>query len=226
MAMAASTTFDTSSAMANPILKKGALLALASAVGITMFLGMHLLIRADGIVEMVESERTYLNFVRVDAAEDVQTRDRRPPEPPPPEAPPDTPEMRQQMANITPNLDMNMPNIGSSINSGDGPLLGALNQGGGMSGFDTDVIPVVRVAPNYPRAAAQARLEGYVTMEVTINPDGTVSNAKVLESQPPRIFDRAAIDAMRNWKFRPKVVGGTPVAQRAKQTIEFTLGGN
>lgn len=221
MAMAASTDFEVSSAISNPLLKKAGLLILACGVGLTMFLGMQLLIRADGIVEMEESERTYLNFVRVDAAEDVQTRDRRPPEPPPPETPPETPEVQQQMADVNPNLDMGMPNIGSAITGG--PNLGALNQGGGMSGFDTDVIPVVRVAPNYPRVAMQAKLQGRVTMAVTINPDGTVSNAEVLEADPPGIFERAAIDAMRNWRFRPKVVGGTPVAQRARQTIEFTL---
>lgn len=222
MATAAAST----SAMSNPVLKQIIILAVACVAGLAMFLGMQLLIRADGIVEKVDGERTFLNFVRVDVSDDVQTKKRKPPEPPPPEAPPETPEMQQQMANVNPNLDMSMPDIGSSINSGSGPFLGALNQGGGMAGFDTDVIPIVRVAPSYPRSAMQAKLQGFVTMEVTINPDGTVSNAKVLESEPPRIFDRSAIDAMRNWKFRPKVVNGIAVAQRAKQTIEFKLGGN
>lgn len=218
-------TAASTASMSNPVVKQGAILVTACAAGLSMFLAMQLLIRADGIVEKLESERTFLNFVRVDASDDVQTKKRKPPEPPPPEAPPETPEMQQQMADVNPNLNMSMPDIGSSINTGGGPFLGALAQGDGMAGFDTDVIPIVRVSPSYPRAAMQAKLQGSVTMAVTINPDGTVSNAKVLESKPPGIFERAAIDAMRNWKFRPKVVNGTPVAQRAKQTIEFTLGG-
>ena len=211
-------------AMPLPMVKYGGILASAVAVGLALFLMMQLLIRADGIVEKLDSDRTYLNFVRVDNSnDDVQTKKRKPPEPPPPEAPPETPQLQQQLANVNPNLNMNMPTIGVPINSGNGPFLGALNQGNGLAGFDTDVIPIVRVAPNYPRNAKQARLEGYVTMSVTINPDGTVSNAEIMESNPPRLFDQAALDAIRRWKFRPKVVDGAPVAQRAKQTIEFTL---
>jgi len=213
------------SSLPTPIAKHLGLLILAGCIGLALFLVMQLLIRADGIIEKLDSDRTYLNFVRVEATDDVQTKKRKPPEPPPPETPPETPEMQQQMADFNPNLNMDMPNIGSSINSGNGPFLGTLSQGDGLAGFDTDVIPIVRVAPSYPRAALQAKLQGHVTMAVTIKPDGTVSNAEVLESEPPRIFDRAAIDAMRNWKFRPKVVNGTPVSQRAKQTIEFKLGG-
>lgn len=211
----------------NPIVKHFALAACAASIGLVIFLGMQVLIRADGVLEKNDGDNTYLNFVRVDNSDqDVRTKKRQPPkEPPPPEAPPETPDMSQQLANVNPNLNMNMPSIGVPINSGDGPFLGALSQGDGLAGFDTDVIPVVRVSPTYPRNAKQARIQGYVVMEVTINPDGTVSNAKVVESKPPRLFDRSALDAMKRWKFRPKIEDGKPVSQRAKQTIEFKLGG-
>ena len=62
-----------------------------------------------------------------------------------------------------------------------------------------------------------------MTMEVLIRADGTVTRARVMESDPPRLFDEAALRAIERWKFRPKIVDGTPVEQRAKQTIEFTL---
>lgn len=207
------------------VLKQLSLLAAAAVIGLLLFLAMQLMIRADGALDKKDSSRTYLNFVRVDNSDqDVKTKKRQPPkEPPPPETPPDTPDLSQQMANVNPNLNMNLPSIGIPINSGDGPFLGALSQGDGLSGFDTDVIPVVRVPPTYPRNAKLGRIEGSVTLVVTINPDGTVSDVSVLESNPARLFDRAAMDAMRRWKFRPKIVNGTPVAQRAKQTIEFKL---
>lgn len=206
--------------------KQAAMLAVALVIGLLLFLAMQLMIRSDKILEKGDSDKTYLNFVRVDRSDDVKTKKRQPPkEPPPPETPPDTPDMSTQLANVNPNLNMNMPSIGVPINSGDGPYLGALAQGQGLAGFDTDVIPVVRVAPTYPRNAKMAKIQGYVTMAVTINPDGTVSNAKVMESDPPRLFDQAALNAMKRWKFRPKIVNGAPVAQRAKQTIEFKLGG-
>ncbi|MEM1112513.1 MAG: energy transducer TonB [Pseudomonadota bacterium] len=205
--------------------KQAATFVLACGIGFALFALMQFMIAADAIFEKPDKSRTYLNFVRVEQNEETRTKERKLREPPPPEAPPETPDLSNQLANLNPNLDMNMPSIGIPINSGDGPFLGAMQQGQGLAGFDTDVIPVVRTAPTYPRAAKQAKLEGYVTMAVTIRPDGTVSGASVIESDPPRIFDKAAMDAMKRWKFRPKIVDGTPQSQRARQTIEFRLGG-
>ena len=73
------------------------------------------------------------------------------------------------------------------------------------------------------RNAARDGIEGWVRLEVTVNPDGTVSQARVLESEPRRIFDRAARQAILRWKFRPRIVAGEPVAHRGVQTIEFRL---
>lgn len=207
------------------LIKQGSTLLVAIVVGLGLFTLMQWMIAADAIFEKPDPNRTYLNFVRVEQSDEVRTKERQVNEPPPPEAPPETPDLSNQMANLNPNLNMNMPSIGIPINSGDGPFLGALQQGNGMAGFDTDVIPVVRVPPAYPRGAKQAGIQGQVTMAVTINPDGTVSGVSVLESDPPRLFDQAAMTAMKRWKFRPKIVDGTPVAQKARQTIEFKLGG-
>ncbi|MEM0955398.1 MAG: energy transducer TonB [Pseudomonadota bacterium] len=207
------------------VVKHASMFGTACVIGLLMFMLMQFMIRADAIFEKPDSSKTYLNFVRVEQSEETRTKERKLREPPPPEPPPDTPDLSNQLANMNPNLNMNMPTIGIPINSGNGPYLGALQKGQGMAGFDTDVIPVVRTAPAYPRAAKQAKIEGYVTMAVTIRPDGTVSGVSVLESDPPRLFDRAAMDAMRRWKFRPKIVDGAPQSQRARQTIEFKLGG-
>ena len=201
------------------------MLALACVAGLMMFMLMQFMIRAEAILEKPDRSKTYLNFVRVDQNEQTRTKERKLREPPPPQPPPDTPDLANQLANVNPDLmNMNMPTIGIPINAGGGPYLGALQQGEGLAGFDTDVIPVVRTSPAYPRNAKQAKIEGYVTLAVTIKPDGSVSGVSVLESDPPRLFDKAAMDAMRRWKFRPKIVDGVPQAQRARQTIEFKLG--
>jgi len=205
--------------------KQLSVLLVAVAATLSLFWFMNVLISNDAIFEKPERNRAYLDFVRVDPADDdVNTKDRRIPEPPPPpEEAPETPDFSTQLDSVSADLSMNMPAIGLPINDGSGPYLGTLTAGQGLAGFDTDVIPVVRVAPAYPRRAKQARIEGWVTMEVLIRPDGTVSGAKVMESDPPRLFDDAAIAAMQRWKFRPKMVDGNPVSQRAKQTIEFKL---
>ena len=201
--------------------------SLAVGVALSLFTLMNGLIRSDGILEKPDRQRAYLNFIRIDPADtEINTKDRRLPEPPaPPEEVPETPDFATRIDRVAGDLGMDMPTIGLPINDGSGPYLGALSAGQGLAGFDTDAIPVVRIAPVYPRRAKQARIEGWVTMEVIIRPDGSVSDAKVMESAPPRLFDEAALAAMQRWKFRPKIVDGTPVAQRAKQTIEFVLEG-
>jgi len=187
----------------NKIFKVLSLTVVAVMVAFLLFVLMYMLIRPSGDLEKLDSTHTYLNFVRVDNSEDdLSTKKRRPPkEPPPPEKPPETPQIDQQIVDVSANLSMNMPSIGVPINSGDGPFLGTLSQGEGLAGFDTDVIPVVRVP----------------------NPDGTVSGAKVIEAKPPRLFNQSAIAAIKRWKFRPKIENGAPQAQKAKQTIEFKL---
>lgn len=108
------------------------------------------------------------------------------------------------------------------------PLLGGDGSfpGGSMSvdpAFEGDIIPVVRVAPLYPRKAALAGTEGWVRIEFTITESGSVKNPRVVDAQPPRVFNRAALRAILKWKFKPRVVDGVAVERRAAQVIDFTL---
>jgi protein TonB len=86
----------------------------------------------------------------------------------------------------------------------------------------SEVIPLVRIQPRYPAHAARNRLSGTVVVEFEINPDGTVANPKVVQSQPPHVFDDAAIKAILSWKFKPKIVDGKAVSQYARQEFKFT----
>jgi len=88
---------------------------------------------------------------------------------------------------------------------------------------DADLIPVIMIEPRYPPKAAIAKIEGWVTVEFTVNELGLVTNAKVINAKPIRIFDTAAIHAINKSKFRPLMIDGQAVAQRATQTFEFKL---
>jgi len=88
---------------------------------------------------------------------------------------------------------------------------------------DADLVPLVRIPPRYPTRAALDGVEGWVKMELTITETGTVEGAKVVDAKPRRVFDRAALRAVSRWRFRPRVVDGKPVAQRAIQVVEFRL---
>ena len=78
--------------------------------------------------------------------------------------------------------------------------------------------------PVYPIAAARNRQEGWVEVEFTIGPDGAVQNARVIGSNPARVFDREAISAVQRAKFSPKLENGQPVSATLRRRIEFKLG--
>lgn len=80
------------------------------------------------------------------------------------------------------------------------------------------------VQPEYPQRALRQRIEGWVEIEFTVNTNGDVENVKVLNANPRRgEFDREAIRAVQQWKFRPQISDGRPVAATARQRLNFTL---
>ena len=114
-----------------------------------------------------------------------------------------------------------MPRISLGISSGTGPYLGKWSAGD--PGGEGDVIPIVRIEPQFPREALIKGIGGWVEIEFTIEPDGSVSRPKVIASHPPGIFDRNAIRAIYKWKFKPRIVDGKAVARRATQRLDFNL---
>ncbi|HEY8519014.1 MAG TPA: energy transducer TonB [Gammaproteobacteria bacterium] len=69
--------------------------------------------------------------------------------------------------------------------------------GAGEGGLE----PLIAVTPTYPEAARARRLEGYVEVELTVTPGGTVENARVTASQPSGVFDQAALAAVSRWRY-------------------------
>ncbi|MFQ5597903.1 MAG: TonB family protein [Nitrospiria bacterium] len=88
---------------------------------------------------------------------------------------------------------------------------------------EIDAAPLIRVPPRYPRRAVRAKLEGIVTVAFTITKDGSVRNPTIIRSNPPKVFDRSALRAIRKWKFSPKEINGKSVVRRALQDIRFSL---
>jgi TonB family protein len=67
--------------------------------------------------------------------------------------------------------------------------------------------PRIKFMPQYPNEAAEMQLEGFVVLSFNIAPDGSVQNLKIVESEPPLVFDKAAKRAVSRWNFRPAVAG-------------------
>ena len=123
-----------------------------------------------------------------------------------------------QVQNI-PRVDI--PDLDVPLASGAGAYLGNFQQVDRTA--EGEIIPIVVIRPMYPREAALSGTEGWVKVEFTITEDGTVKDAQVIESDPPRIFNREAIRAILKWKFKPRVVDGVAVERKATQVIDFSL---
>ena len=78
---------------------------------------------------------------------------------------------------------------------------------------DGDARPLVRVTPKYPIGAARDGIEGWVVLAFDINTIGQVVNISVVDSLPKRVFDKAAKQALKKWKYKAKLVDGKAVAQ-------------
>jgi protein TonB len=78
---------------------------------------------------------------------------------------------------------------------------------------------IKRVPPRYPSAALAFHAQGTVEIEVTINKEGNVTNPKVLSGS--KIFVQSALDAVRQWRYKPYYLNGEPVEIQTQITIQF-----
>jgi len=78
---------------------------------------------------------------------------------------------------------------------------------------------IKRVQPVYPPAALKVHAEGAVQIEATINKEGTVINPKVLRGDA--VLARAALDAVRQWRYKPYYLDGEPVEIQTQITVNF-----
>ena len=84
---------------------------------------------------------------------------------------------------------------------------------------------IKKVDPVYPQRALRQRMEGWVELSFTVTVNGDVTGVEIVNAQPKREFDREAIRALQQWKFRPRIENGKAVQASARQRLEFRLGG-
>ncbi len=87
-----------------------------------------------------------------------------------------------------------------------------------------DATPSLRIEPLYPREALLEGTEGSVSLAFDIDETGRVINIRVIESKPNRVFDKAAVNALRKWKYQAKIEGWQPVSVRNQSvTLQFKM---
>lgn len=82
---------------------------------------------------------------------------------------------------------------------------------------------LVPPSPTYPPEAVRSRKNGWVEVEFTVAADGSVQNARVTASEPPRLFDREALNAVQRARFEPRLEKGVSVPSMLRRRIEFKL---
>ncbi|HSG90809.1 MAG TPA: energy transducer TonB [Pseudomonadales bacterium] len=176
--------------------------SLGAVVTFALFYLMQWLILADKVNLDESGDGRILDFVMVEQEEELQTKNRKPKPPPPPdEPPPDMPD--PSFDSDVEAIGVNMGGLGMDANLD-------ISSGGGFSS-DGEYLPIVKVAPVYPRRALTRGIEGYVLLEFTVTKTGAVQDPVVIEADPPGIFDRAAMQAALKFKYKPKVVNGEPI---------------
>ena len=175
-----------------------ALLAVPVAVG--LFMVMNALIARDfvqpdikgrKVAEIVKPEETIETNVKEQKPEKVED-----PEEPPPEIQPlefDM-DMDTNVANIAPTTSVSIELSSSGMSSGDGEYL-----------------PIVKVAPIYPRRAQTRGITGYCIVEYTLTKTGSIRDPQPVDCQPEGVFESASVKASLKFKYKPRVVDGEPI---------------
>ena len=81
-----------------------------------------------------------------------------------------------------------------------------------------------KVQPNYPQLAKTARVQGNVQLAALIGKDGTIQNLHVLSGHP--LLTQAALDAVKQWRYKPYILNGEPVEVDTQITVIFSLSGS
>ena len=192
-------------------------------ISLSLFFLMQALIDSGEQDYSASNEGQIMEFIRIKDDENLSFKDRiKPKKPTPPKEPPPPPKLIiEKQAKPTVNqIKIEIPNIDLPTIAGGGPFLGNW-QGNPLA--EGDVLPIVRIDPQWPREALVKGIEGYVVVEVTIASDGSVRGASIIESVPKRMFDRSVIRAVLKWKFKPRIINGVPVERKAIQTLEFKI---
>jgi protein TonB len=134
---------------------------------------------------------------------------------------------------------------------GGGPVIPGLRDAGGPGGVPNSVgtgslpimpaapVPAVhavrlshmsegdlihKILPTYPPLARSARIQGTVVLQAMISKLGTIENLRLLSGHP--MLAPAAIEAVRQWRYRPYILNNEPVAVETQITVNFSLAGN
>jgi len=191
----------------SPVNRVVALVALCLGAVMALSLGylMYTLTHSSQM-QLSETDRIQmLDFVRVKRNETVDRKDRKPERPQLNEVPEAPPAMEQSSSDSGQTLAVSAPtSMGADLDVG--------RSGIGIGTGDGEYLPIVKVAPVYPRRALARGLTGTCLVRYTVTTAGTVKDVVVIEEHcTDAVFHRPSMEAALRFKYKPRVIDGTAV---------------
>ena len=179
-------------------------LAIGGFAALSLLWVMQFLI-ATGQAAITEAlDARFVDFVRVKREETVERKQEKPERPPEvDEQPPELPQQDMDSSDFDSSVAVSVPSPDMNVGL-DGEL-------GDFSLAEGDYLPIVKVAPMYPRRAQSRGLEGHCDLQFTVTPLGTTADVSVIECTSS-LFERASVQALLKFKYKPRVVNGTAIA--------------
>ena len=178
----------------------GAALAIPVAGGL-FFIMQYLIASADPKIDDKKSTRLPDIFMP-DVEISTNLAETKPDKPEDPDEPPpdlSTPEI---------DMDMNVEVINMApVDAVEVAIIGS----GGLSASDGEYLPIVKVAPIYPRRAQTRGIEGYCIIEYVVTRSGAIRDPQVVDCQPSGLFESASLKASLKFKYKPRVVDGEAI---------------
>ena len=184
----------------NPLrLFLGALLAIPVAGGL-FFLMQYLITSADPDIDD-EGTQKIADIHMPEREIDTNVKEQKPEKVEDPEEPP--PDL------ATPDIDMDMDV--DIVNTAPQASVDVEISSSGMSSGDGEYLPIVKVAPIYPRRAQTRGITGYCIVEYTVTKSGSIRDPKPVDCQPSGVFESASVKAATKFKYKPRVVDGEAI---------------
>lgn len=173
---------------------------LAIPVAFGLFMIMHSLIDRDFENPDVKNTKV-AEIIRPDEEIEVNVKVELPDKTEDPEEPP--PELQPLDFNVDPDIEI--------VNTAPTTAVSVEISSTGMSSGDGEYLPIVKVAPIYPRRAQTRGISGYCTVEYTVTTSGAIRDPVAIDCQPSGVFEKASIKAATKFKYKPRVVDGEAI---------------
>ena len=186
--------------MESSLVRTAISILLAIVMVVALFLIMRTLIDGDFVNPEVD-DRMVAELVRLPDDIELQNSTPKPDKAEDPEEPP--PDMEMEQLDV--NMDVDIENVAPRANINISIGTGTMAQG------DGEYLPIVKVAPIYPRRAQTRGISGYCIVEYTVTTSGAIRDPRAVDCQPSGVFDKASVKASLKFKYKPRVVDGEPI---------------